>query len=232
MEVNILGVKVDDVDMEQALETVHGWLSKKEKKYIVTPNPEIIVSANQDIQYKTILNNANLSIPDGVGLKLSGKIKNHIPGVDFMEELIKHCSDWGATVGLLGGASGVAEKAAECLRKKYPGVKIIFAESGGEVNEEGKLRKLSKKLKLLNCDILFVAFGPPKQEKWIARNLKTLDVKVAMSVGGSLDYISGALPRAPVILRKFGLEWLFRLIIQPWRIKRQLALIKYLFMLL
>lgn len=232
MEVNVLGVKIDDVGMEEALEIVHGWLDKKEKKYIVTPNPEIIVSANIDKQYKTILNNADLSIPDGVGLKLSGKVKNHIPGADFMEELIKRSSDWGATVGLLGGAPGIAEKSAECLRKKYPGIKIIFAEGGGEVDAEGELLKHPKLLKSLSCDFLFVAFGPPKQEKWIANNLKNLDIKVAMGVGGSLDYISGTIPRAPVILRKLGLEWLFRLIIQPWRIKRQLALIKYLFMLL
>ena len=247
MKKDVLGVKIDDLTMEEALETVHSWLGEKGKHSIFTPNPEIIVAAQKDIGYKNILNKPDLSIPDGVGLKLSGKIKNTFAGVDFMEELVKRSQDWAVKVGFLGGAPGVAEKAAKCLSQKYPGVKIIYAESGGEVDERGnsieykvlsiegtKQKKASSHYTLYNIpytDLLFIAFGPPKQEKWIARNLKNLDIKVAMSVGGSLDYISGKVPRVPVILRNLGLEWLFRLIIQPWRIKRQLALLKFLWLL-
>ena len=245
MKKNILGVKVDDVGMNQALETVHKWLDGKSKHYIVTPNPEIIVASQKDLRYKSILNDADLSIPDGVGLKLSGKVQNTFAGVDFMEELIKHSYDWGFTVGLIGGQDNVAEKAANCLREKYPGVRIIYAESGGEVDSNGNVIARNVETKQSNSEIatpfglamtkkvdfLFVAFGPPKQEKWISANLDKLPVKVVMGVGGSFDYLSGVVPRAPLILRKLGLEWLFRLIIQPWRVKRQLALIKYLFML-
>lgn len=218
MKKQVLGVKVDDVNMDQALETVHGWLSKEDKKYIVTPNPEIIVAAQKDSRYRQILNDADLSIPDGVGLKLSGKVKNHITGVDFMEKIISHSIDWGSTVGLLGGRGEVAKKTSERLKKKYPKLKVSF------VCEEPR--------KIPATDILFVAFGPPKQEKWIAKNLAGLDVKVAMGVGGAFDYISGVVPRAPVWIRKTGFEWLFRLIVQPWRIKRQLALIKYVLLLI
>ncbi len=228
MKKNILGIKIDDVTMDEALETVGNWLKGSGKHYIVTPNPEIIMAAQKDNRYKSILNDADLSIPDGIGLKLSGKVKNTIAGVDFMERLVDQSRVWASTVGLLGGKDRVADKAVDCLRKKYPGVKIVYAESGGEVDEEGKSLK---SLKLLKCDLLFVGFGPPKQEKWIAKNLGSLNIKVVMAVGGSLDYISGEVPRAPKLVRNFGLEWLFRLAVQPWRIKRQFALIEYLFLL-
>ena len=225
----ILGVNVDDIKMGEALEIVHEWLGKKSKHYIVTPNPEIIVAAQDDKRYRSLLNDADLSIPDGIGLKLSGKVKNHIAGVDFMEKLISYSGDWGVTVGLLGGKDGVAEKAADCLRKKYPKIKVVFAESGGEVDEDGNV--IARNAVTDGCDLLFVAFGPPKQEKWIAKNLDKLPVKVAMGVGGAFNYLSGEVRRAPKWVRSLGLEWLFRLISQPWRIKRQMALIKYVLLL-
>lgn len=206
MKKYILGVKIDDVNMDQALEIVHQWLQKSGKHYIVTPNPEFIMTAQKDLEFRKILNDADISIPDGAGLKLSGKIKNTLPGVDLMEKLVEKSTDWGVTVGFLGGRDGVAEKTAECLQKKYPGIKIDS----------------------ISPDLLFVAFGHPKQEKWIAENLPKLPVKVAMGVGGALDYFSGKVSRAPQWLRKLGLEWFFRLIIQPWRIKRQLKLLTYL----
>ncbi|MBI2334188.1 WecB/TagA/CpsF family glycosyltransferase [Candidatus Daviesbacteria bacterium] len=210
MKKYILGVKIDDVNMDEALEIVHQWLQKSEKRYIVTPNPEFIMTAQKDPEFKETLNNADLSIPDGAGLKLSGRIKNIVAGVDLMERLVDKSRDWGVTVGLLGGGPGVAEKAAECLQKKYPKIKIDN----------------------IAPDILFVAFGAPKQEKWIVQNLPKLKVKVAMGVGGAFDYLSGKVPRAPEFLRSLGLEWLFRLIIQPWRIKRQMALLRYLWFVL
>lgn len=228
MKTQVLGVKVDDVNADEALKMVHEWLKKGGKHYIVTPNPEIIVAALADVSYRSILNSSDLSLPDGVGLKLSG-VKNHIAGVDFMEELIKMSEDWGSTIALLGGAPGVAEKTAECLRSRYPNLNISFADSGGEVNENGEQVASSKTTNYIlpAADLLFVAFGPPKQEKWIYKNLEKLDIKVAMGVGGAFDYLSGKVIRAPQILRRLGLEWLFRLIIQPRRIKRQLALVKY-----
>lgn len=232
---NILGVRIDDVSLDQAVGIVDGWLSEshkpfgkaQDKRYIVTPNPEIIMMAQKDQKLKNILNEADLAIPDGVGLKLTTDIVCNTPGIDLMERIIKLAEDKGFTIGLLGGRDGVANKCAECLKKKYPNLKKSFADSGGEVDQEGKLLK---PLKLPKCDILFVAFGPPKQEKWIADNLSKIPVKVAMVVGGSFDYLSGKVPRAPKWVRKLGFEWLFRLMIQPWRIKRQLALIKYLLM--
>jgi len=228
MKRKVLGIKIDDVSIPEIVNTVAGWLKKGGKHYIVTPNPEIVIMAQKDTELKEIINKADLAIPDGNGLRLTTEIVCNSPGIDVMEELVKRASDWGAAVGFLGGRGDVAEKTAECLKKKYPKLKVSFADSGGEVNEEGKLLK---SLKLPKLDLLFVAFGPPKQEKWIAKNLAKLPVKVAMVVGGSFDIVSGKLLRAPLWIRKLGLEWLFRLAVQPWRIKRQLSLIKYLLML-
>ena len=228
MKKEVLGIKIDDVNLEQATDKVVSWLKTNTKHYVVTPNPEFVVMAQKDLELKKIINNADLSIPDGVGLRLVTDIVCYTPGIDLMESLIKRSVDYGFTVGLLGGEEGVAEKAAERLRKKYPKVKIVFAESGGKVDKEGKLLKFPRLLKSRSCDILFVAFGQPKQEKWIAKNLPNIPVKVAMGVGGGLDYLSGKVPRAPKLMRNLGFEWLFRLILQPWRIKRQLALLEYL----
>lgn len=231
MKQNILGVKVDDVSLDEALKMVDGWLVNKDKHYIVTPNPEIVVTAQKDPELKRIINNADLGIPDGIGLKLAGDIVCNTPGIDLMEKIIELAQDKGFTTGFLGGRDNVAKKVVECLKKKYPKLKVVFAESGGEVDNQGKLLKYPKLLRSLNCDILFVAFGPPKQEKWIAKNLDKIPVKVAMGVGGSFDIISGMVPRPPIFIRKLGFEWLFRLILQPWRIKRQLKLLKFAWLL-
>ena len=238
MQVNILGVKIDDVAIPQIVDQVKEWLASQgetlsaQKHYIVTPNPEIVMMAQKDPKLKEIIKKADLAIPDGVGLKLSGDIECTSPGIDTMEALVSLAAEKGVATGFLGGEEGVAKKTAECLQKKYKNLKVVFAESGGEVDKEGKLLKSPKELKLLKCDLLFVAFGPPKQEKWIFDNLQKIPVKVAMGVGGSFDLISGKIPRAPVLIRKLGFEWLFRLIMQPWRIKRQLALIKYVLLLI
>lgn len=228
MKKYILGVKIDDITIDEALKIVGQWLFGNGRHYVITPNPEIVVMAQKDEELRKIINNADLAIPDGVGLKLSGDVVCNIPGIDFMEALIKMASENGLTTGFLGGRDEVAEKASERLQKKYPKLKISFAESGGEVDSDGNL---STSYLLPPTNLLFVAFGPPKQEKWIAKNLANLDVKVAMGVGGSFDYFSGKIPRAPRWIRDLGFEWLFRLIVQPWRIKRQLALMKFIWLL-
>lgn len=233
MKVDVLGVKIDDINMDDAVDTVKSWLQKGGKHYIVTPNPEILVAAQKDSRLKKILNEADLSIADGIGLKLSGKIRSIVPGTDLVEKLVELSAEKGFVVSFLGGREEVAKKCAECLKKKYPRLKVGFAGSGGEVDSEGEevLTSDSGNFPLPPCDLLFVAFGHIKQEKWIAANLSKLPVKVAMGVGGSFDYLSGQVPRAPQWMRSLGLEWLFRLIIQAWRIKRQLALIKYIWLL-
>lgn len=250
MKVNILGIKIDDITMAEAVSQVEEWLKGEKKRYIVTPNPEFLMAAKTNPVFAKILNDADLSIPDGVGLKLSGKVKNTVYGTDLMEKLVSLAAENGFTIGLLGGREGVAEKCAECLLRKYPRLKIVYVSSGGIIDSDGKpegvlsieykvLRRGTEKSEtshntkyiIPNTDLLFVAFGHGKQEKWIVNNLDRLPVKIAMGVGGAFDYISGSVPRAPIWVRQLGLEWLFRLIVQPWRIKRQLVLLKYIWLL-
>lgn len=245
MKTNLLDVKIDDIDINEARNTILKWLSVPGKHYIVTPNPEFLVIAQIDTEFKNILNKADLGIPDGAGLKLSGKIKYTLPGVDLMEALIKDCADNGFAIGLIGGSKNLANKLSERLKTKYKGLKIEIADSNFIVNiigeeiidstlnlETGKKDKeIYHKDLYKKIDILFVAFGMLKQEKWIAKNIDKLNIKVMMGVGGAFDYLSGNTPRAPEWIRTLGMEWLFRLISQPRRIKRQLALLKYLWLL-
>lgn len=221
----LLGVGFNNLRINDVLELIIKGLVKNEKKYyVVTPNPEILVLADGDVNYKKVLNEAKLALPDGTGViiasrLLSKPLRGKIHGVDLMENLCKEVSKRPITVGFLGAGPNVAELTAECLREKYPGLKINFTKT--EWNFEKKYPE---------TDILFVAFGSPKQEIWIAENLSKLPVKVAIGVGGAFDFVSGKVRRAPVFVRKLGFEWLFRLIIEPWRIKRQLRLIKFIFL--
>ena len=157
--------------------------------------------------------------PEMMGLKFSGKVKNKIAGTDFMERLVALASEKGFVTGFLGGKAGIAVKCAERLKSKYPNLKVSVASD--DLNQ-----------RIPPGDLLFVALGHIKQEKWMADNINKIPVHVTMGVGGAFDYLSGSVPRAPGILRNLNLEWLFRLIIQPWRIERQLALFRYLWLLL
>ncbi len=221
-KISLLGVGLTSAKEDEVLEFIYTGLQKfGEKYFVVTPNPELLTIAHKDKDYKNILNDAKLALPDGVGVMLGAQflgkpLKQRITGVDLVKSLCNHVSKQPITVGFLGAGPNVAEQTAECLQKLYPGLRV------GLVAEEWNDSLKSKKV-----DILFVAFGSPKQEIWIKNNLKDLPVKVAIGVGGSFDFISGKIPRAPKVLRKIGLEWLFRLIIQPWRIKRQLSLITF-----
>ena len=223
----ILGVKIDSVTYQEALEKAKKLLDSEGKHYIVTPNPEIVVQAQKDPEFKKILNSADLSLPDGVGLvALSGlggdKLPERVTGVDFLDGLAALAENFGFSLYLLGGEQNVAKKAAEELQRRYPKLNIVGASSG---NPDSKFDNETRKL-LINkkIDILAVAYGSPKQEKWIARNLRLLNVKVAIGVGGAFDFISGNKRRAPVWMQTVGLEWVFRLLNEPRRVKRQLAL--------
>ena len=218
----LLGVGFSNASEQEVLEFIYTGLQNSSKKYyIVTPNPELLVIAQKDSNYKTTLNNAKLALADGIGIlwaaRLMGKpLKQRITGADLTESLCNHVSKQPITVSFLGGGPNIAELTAECLQKKYPGLKVSWFS-----------QEYDKSLKDKETDILFVAFGSPKQEIWIADNLNDLNAKVVMGVGGAFDFITGKVPRAPKFLRNLGLEWLFRLIMQPWRIKRQVSLIRF-----
>lgn len=247
---NILGVGFTDEKLKDVLEYLEEIIQKKEKKhFIVTPNPELLVIAGKNSEYKKVLNSADLALIDGVGVSIASRIlgrplKHKISGIDFMESVCSYVAEKPITIGFLGGGPGVAENTAECLLSKYPGLKVGFvseewSEEGFDLASKLELRIRNKELreKIINrkssivnpksIDILFVAFGSPKQEIWLKKHLENLPITVAMGVGGAFDMISGKVPRAPVFIRALSLEWLFRLLIQPWRIKRQLKLLVF-----
>lgn len=259
---NILGVGITNATKKEVLEYIVKNIENFKKKFfIVTPNPEFLVLASKNLEFKNILNKAELASADGVGVIIAGKIlgrplKSRFTGVDLVESLCEVVAEKPITVGFLGGGPGVAELCAECLQKKYPGLKVSFVgkewpnneidgrkskiEDGNlKIEDRKSIQHLSSNIKNLpstfhhlpsSIDILFVAFGAPKQEFWISENLDKIPVKVAIGVGGAFDYISGKTSRAPLFLRSIGFEWLFRLIIQPWRIWRQLSLLKFIWL--
>lgn len=251
----LFGVGITDATNEEILEYILQSLQKSaEKYYVVTPNPEILVYANKHPGFKSILNNARLALCDGVGVIWGGRVlgktfKERFTGTDLLENLCRRVVKQPITVGFLGGGPKIAERTAECLVKKYPGLKVVFAASEWPEETSPKqkilrdedikiLSKGEKKLPSIlvsqypNIDLLFVAFGFPKQEEWMAANLNKGIFRVAIGVGGAFDYISGRVKRAPKVIRAIGLEWLYRLIRQPWRAKRQLALLKFILLVL
>ena len=233
----ILGVRVDNVNFQQALEKAKKLIEGPGKHCVVTPNPEIIVAAQKDRQFKEILNKSSLSIPDGIGLVwgariLGEKLPERVTGTDLLEGLAALAAEHGYSLFLLGGMEGVAEKAGAKFKIQNSKVKIgttaepSLNQEGRPVNSEEteKEKEAIEKINQFRPDILAVAFGAPKQEKWIARNLPKLNVKLAIGVGGALDYISGEKTRAPGWVKGVGLEWLFRLVQEPTRFRRQLTL--------
>ena len=213
----IFGVAVDQITLTQAVGLVESWLKQSKKRYIVTPNPEMIMLAQTDEAFRKILNQADMAIPDGAGLRLAVPGLNRVSGTDLMLELIKR----GHKTVLAGAAPGVAERAVAILRS-------VLVGKPTRTDLIGISEPDIKQINRLNPDLLFLALGHGQQERWIAKNLAKLNVKLAMGVGGALDQIAKPWLRAPKFLRALGLEWLYRLILQPWRIRRQWQLVRFL----
>ena len=234
----ILGVRADNVNYDQALSLIEGFiesgvlsLSKGGNLHqVVTVNPEFIVAAQSDDDFRNILNASSLSLPDGVGLLWAARFLGHplqerVTGTDTVQRIAALAAQKGYSLFLLGAAPGVAVATAARLCQIYPGLRIAGTHAGSPaLEEEDEIVRLIQRAK---PDILFVAYGAPQQDKWIARNLERLGVPVAMGVGGAFDFISGRAKRAPSWLQRVGLEWLHRLLHEPWRWRRMLALPRF-----
>lgn len=225
----LLNVRIDTVSHIEALERARSFLSDGLQHTIFTPNPEMLVKAQSDSYFKEILNTASLSLCDGKGIELFAYEKvERISGVDFMLELCRLAEKQGNSVFLLGsGSEAVVNQVKENLLKQFPKLSIVGAVPGPAIIERANQIEVSSNVAIIDVirrvqpSIIFVAFGMGKQEKWIHENLASLpSVTIAMGVGGSFDYLSGTVSRAPLLLRKMGLEWAYRLIRQPWRIGR------------
>ncbi len=227
--IDFAGIKVDNITLKEALTKVEEFMSSNRPHFIATPNPEIIVTAQEDEELKNIINNADLRIPDGISMLVVSRIlqtplKERVSGIELMLKLVEFCSVTHKKIFLLGSKPGVAEEAAANLVKIFPGVQIVGSRDGYFKND----MEIVNQIKAAKPDILFIGLGAGRQEKWLIRHLKTLNIPVSMVIGGSLDIISGRKKRAPKWIQKLYIEWLYRLITEPNRWKRQLALPKFL----
>jgi N-acetylglucosaminyldiphosphoundecaprenol N-acetyl-beta-D-mannosaminyltransferase len=188
------------------------------------------MEARRNAQFRAVLDCADLAIPDGIGLLLAGRILRHplqerVAGVDMVRALASQGARKGWRIFLLGGAPGVAEAAAQVLSAESPGLQIAGAYAGSPAPEQEA--RIVERIRDASPDVLLVAYGAPRQDLWIARNLPHLGVSLAMGVGGAFDFISGRVPRAPRAMQRIGLEWLYRLWKEPWRWRRMLALPRF-----
>ncbi|MBT2256244.1 MULTISPECIES: WecB/TagA/CpsF family glycosyltransferase [Priestia] len=229
MKENILGIDVcSDTYDELAVKLLQD-IDKGRKSFIVAINPEKIMKAQEDRELKSLLNQATYQIPDGIGVILAsklkkGRIRERVTGIDMMLKLCKEATNNGKRIFLYGAKPGIADEAKAKLEEMFPGILIVGTLNGYEKNEEVIERTINDS----GAEIIFVALGSPAQENWIIAHKEKLNPSVYQGVGGSFDVISGRLNRAPAVFQKFGLEWLYRLLKEPWRWKRQLELPRFL----
>ncbi|MDP1676619.1 MAG: WecB/TagA/CpsF family glycosyltransferase [Bacteroidota bacterium] len=224
---NILGVDIHDVTMEETITILTDMATSGRSHHVMTVNPEFIMMAQQNNEFKTVMSKASLKVPDGVGVLLAARIlgkslKERVAGVDAVYELARISHQKKLRIFFLGAAPGVAERTASLLQLENPGLEIAGTYSGSpKVEEEDFICNLIEKS---HPHILLVAYGPPKQDLWIARTRHRLNVPLAIGVGGTFDFIAGIAKRAPKWIQNIGFEWLYRLFREPWRWRRMLTL--------
>ncbi|MCM3773092.1 MULTISPECIES: WecB/TagA/CpsF family glycosyltransferase [Priestia] len=229
MKENILGIDVCSDTYDELTVKLLQDIDKGRKSFIVAINPEKIMKAQEDRELKSLLNQATYQIPDGIGVILAsklkkGRIRERVTGIDMMLKLCKEATNNGKRIFLYGAKPGIADEAKAKLEEMFPGILIVGTLNGYEKNEEVIERTINDS----GAEIVFVALGSPAQENWIIAHKEKLNPSVYQGVGGSFDVISGRLNRAPAVFQKFGLEWLYRLLKEPWRWKRQLELPRFL----
>ncbi len=225
MKETVLGINVNTENYDELLPKVFERIETKQKSLIVAINPEKIIKAKEDPALKTLLNNAEFQIPDGIGVILASKIQkgqitSRVTGVDMMMRLCEEAAKRQKPIFLYGGKPGVADKAAEKLKQLYPTILIAGTQDGYEKDNDKVIAKINE----AKPDLLFVAMGSPKQENWINANRDQLHPTIYQGVGGSFDVLAGTVKRAPEAFQKVGMEWFYRLMKEPSRIKRQIAL--------
>ncbi|MDD4188487.1 MAG: WecB/TagA/CpsF family glycosyltransferase [Eubacteriales bacterium] len=232
--VDILGVSIDSITMDDACEKINGFLEGGETRTVFTPNSEIIMAAQRDKTLKDILNSGDLVVADGAGVVLASsilgeKVPAKVSGIDIIRKLFADANPF-VSFFLLGAKPGVAELAEQKLIQAHPGINIAGTHHGYFDEKEEDL--IIAEINDSGANVLLVALGASKQEKWINENKSKLKAKVCIGVGGSLDVFAGKARLAPEFIRKAGFEWLYRLIKEPRRFKRMLDLPRFMFQIL
>jgi len=228
--IDVLGIRVDDVTVDEALDFVASRIAARAPCQIATVNPEFVMAAQSDAVFRDVLSHTALNLPDGIGViwaarRLGRPLRERVSGVDVVERVAQRAGREGWKIFLLGAGEGVAQKVAEVWRSRYPGIGMAGTYGGSPRRDEED--EIVERVRAASPGVLFVAYGAPAQDIWIARNWERLNVPVAMGVGGALDFIAGITRRAPRWMQRSGLEWLHRLIRQPWRWRRMRALPRF-----
>lgn len=228
--VNILGAKISMSGIDESVDRIMDMMEENRVHTVFTPNSEIVMNAYKDKEFLDIINDADLLTADGIGLvyaaKIVGKpIAERAAGFDIAMKLVERMAKAGKTLFLFGSKPGTAERAAQILEERNPGLKVVGCRNGYFKPEETD--DIVSEINASGADVVFVCLGAPKQEQWIAANKDKLWCKVMMGLGGSLDAVTGDMPRAPEWWCKHGLEWFYRLAKQPSRFLRMTALPKF-----
>ena len=229
MKLDIMGLRFDNVTMDEAIARAGELMARPGAAWAVTPNAEIAYEALRDESLRALLNSADLMLPDGAGVVLAAKLlgtplKGKVAGVDFAARLLRELAAQGRTLYLLGGKPGIGEKAAEAMRRQNPALSVCGIADGYFKDEAPVVEAINA----AGADVLFVCLGAPKQERFMAEHRQELNVKLMIGLGGSLDAFAGTVKRAPRWMIRMNLEWLYRLLKEPKRFKRMLRLPKYL----
>ncbi|WP_075982973.1 WecB/TagA/CpsF family glycosyltransferase [Bacillus massilinigeriensis] len=227
--VDILGIPFVSTSFDHMASLLSERVERKEKTFVVTANPEIVMFAKEDDTYESYLESADYIVPDGNGILLAGKIlhkpvEERITGYDLTVELLSRGNKNGWKVYLLGGQEEVNQKAVANIKLTYPNVQVVGSHNGFFDWADDDIQQ---QISSTEPDLVFVALGVPKQEKWIAENLNRFSKGIFIGVGGSIDVIAGEVKRAPMFWQRLKLEWLYRLLKQPSRWRRMLALPRF-----
>lgn len=220
--VSLLGVRINAVTLLEARDLLLQFLKTGQQYHIMTPNPEMLVHAHRHSSFKDLLNTSALNVPDGVGLLWAARrrgvmLRERVTGIDLLSALAS--SPGIPPVFLLGAAPGVAKKAADALVQKHASLCIAGTYAGSPNDEDESV--IIERVNASGAQILFVAYGAPKQDIWIRKNLHKMPaVRIAMGVGGAFDFLAGVRRRAPLVFQSLGIEWLWRLMKEPRRIGR------------
>lgn len=229
--INIMGVPVDNVTMKEALEIVYRFLSENSIHAIYTPNSEIMMAAQRDKYLHEVLIQGDMLIADGAGVVLASKILGYklperVAGFDLVKNIFQISTEIKLKFFLLGAKPGIAEEAAVNIVNEFKCAEISGYHHGyfSEEEEDDIISQINSS----GAEILLVALGAPRQEKWIHENKNRLNVKICIGIGGTLDIFAGKATRAPKFFREHGLEWLYRLYKEPWRFRRMLDIPRFL----
>ena len=225
MRIDVLGVGFDNLTMAEAVSEGMRLVNSDGFHYVVTPNPEIVEVCRENPEAMTVVNGADLVLPDGIGVvkgavMLGTPLKGRVPGIEFAAGLMAEMAKSGKTLYLLGAKPGVADLAAEKLKGNFPGLNIVGTHDG-YFKEDGPI---VEDIRASGADVVFVCLGAPKQEFWMTKNGPASGAHLMCGLGGSLDVFAGVVERAPKFWCDHGLEWFYRLCKEPKRIGRMMKL--------